>query len=123
MTKKLNSKDLETFRNSLLRARAMLSGDMNQLQEEALGINGVAPAYETKPGDTSDGYFQEFNLELLERDGSTLREIVDALERIDSGTYGLCENCGQMIFRERLKAVPHARFCIECQRQAERDGL
>src|SRR5687768_3280822 len=81
MTKKLNSKDLETFRNSLLRARSLLSGDMNQLQEEALGINGVAPAYETKPGDTSDGYFQEFNLELLERDGSTLREIVDALER------------------------------------------
>jgi RNA polymerase-binding protein DksA len=123
MTKKLNTKDLEIFRSNLLRARAMLSGDMNQLQEEALGANGVAPAYETKPGDTSDGYFQEFNLELLERDGSTLREIVEALERIENGTYGACENCGQLILKERLKAVPHARFCIDCQRKAERDGF
>jgi RNA polymerase-binding protein DksA len=123
MTKKLSTRDLETFRNSLQRARALLTGDMNLLQEEALGSNGGQPSYETKPGDTSDGYFQEFNLELLERDGSTLREIVEALERIDNGTYGLCENCSSMIFKERLKAVPYARFCIECQRKAERDGI
>ena len=79
------------------------------------------PATETRPGDTSDGYFQEFNLELLERDGDTLREINDALGRIESGTYGQCENCQELIFKERLKAVPHARYCIECQRKSERD--
>src|SRR5688500_13570969 len=68
MTKKLSAKDLDTFRNSLTRAQAMLSGDMSQLQQEALGTDS---GFETRPGDTSDGYFQEFNLELLERDGDT----------------------------------------------------
>ena len=122
MPKKLSPKDLDTFRNSLLRARAVLSGDMSQLQEDAFGPNGSALSSETRPGDTSDGYYQEFNLELLERDGTTLREIVEALDRIQNGTYGLCEGCGDPILKERLKAVPHARHCIACQRQVERRG-
>ena len=120
MTKKLSAKDLETFKNSLTRAQALLSGDMSQLQQEALGTES---GFETRPGDTSDGYFQEFNLELLERDGDTQREINEALARIDQGTYGKCEHCQELIFKERLKAVPHARYCIECQRKAERDLL
>jgi RNA polymerase-binding transcription factor DksA len=120
MTKKLSAKDIDTFRNSLTRAQALLSGDMSQLQQEAFGMES---GFETRPGDTSDGYFQEFNLELLERDGDTLREIIEALGRIDQGVYGLCENCQELIFKERLKAVPHARYCIDCQRKAERDLL
>lgn len=120
MTKKLSAKDLDIFRNSLTRAQAILSGDMSQLQAEALTNES---GFETRPGDTSDGYFQEFNLELLERDGDTLREIGEALKRIERGTYGACENCAELILKERLKAVPHARYCIECQRKAERDLL
>ncbi len=120
MNKKLSAKDLDVFRNSLTRAQALLSGDMSLLQQEVLN-NGTG--FETRPGDTSDGYFQEFNLELLERDGDTLREINEALGRINAGTYGLCENCQCAILKERLKAVPHARYCIECQRKAERDLL
>ena len=58
---------------------------------------------------------------MLERDGDTLREINEALARIEQGNYGLCENCQQLILKERLKAVPYARYCIDCQRKAERD--
>lgn len=123
MVKKLSSKDLDLFRNSLQRARAVLSGDMSQLQEETLGTGSHAAHHEVHAVDSSDGYYQEFNLELLERDESTLREIIDALDRIENGTYGVCENCTKPIFKERLKAVPHARFCIDCQRKSEREGL
>jgi DnaK suppressor protein len=123
MPKKLSTRDLELFKNSLLRARAALSGDMSQLQEEALGNGSTASGQETNPGDTSDGYYQEFNLELLERDERTLGEIIEALDRIDNGSYGVCENCMKPILKERLKAVPHARYCIECQRKLEREGF
>ncbi len=123
MPKKLNPKDLELFRNSLLRARIALSGDMSQLQEEALGNGATTSGQETNPGDTSDGYYQEFNLELLERDERTLGEIIEALDRIDSGNFGICENCQKPILKERLKAVPHARYCIDCQRKLEREGF
>jgi RNA polymerase-binding transcription factor DksA len=119
---KLSPKDLEDLRTNLLRARAVLTGDLSQLHEEAFGANGVADSSEAKAGDTSDGYYQEFNLQLLERDESTLREIVDALERMQHGTYGPCEVCENLISKERLRAVPYARLCIECQRTAERRG-
>lgn len=117
---KLSAKDLDELKNNLLRARAVLTGDMSQLHEEAFGANGISDSSEAKAGDTSDGYYQEFNLQLLERDESTLREIVDALDRIASGRYGQCETCENMIAKDRLRAVPHARMCIECQRLAER---
>ena len=42
-----------------------------------------------------------------------------ALERVRQGTFGQCEGCQQQIPRTRLNAVPHARFCVECQRKSE----
>jgi RNA polymerase-binding protein DksA len=119
---KLTAKDLEEFKHSLLKARAVLSGDLSQLHEEAFGQNGNVDASESKAGDTADGYYQEFNLQLLERDEETLQQVLEALERVDAGTYGQCEACENAIAKERLRAVPHARYCIDCQRQAERRG-
>lgn len=44
----------------------------------------------------------------------TLREIEDALDKFDEGTYGLCESCGNQIAEARLEAMPAARLCINC---------
>ena len=122
MAKKLTPKDLEAFRQLLLHARVVVSGDMSLLEEEALGTKSPRDSADPRPGDTSEGYYQEFNLELLERDQSTLREIDDAIGRIQEGSYGQCEACEEPISRTRLRAVPHARNCVECQRQIERNG-
>ncbi|MBL8800733.1 MAG: TraR/DksA family transcriptional regulator [Planctomycetes bacterium] len=118
---KLSAKDLEEFKGNLGKMRAMLSGDLTQLHEEAFGQNGNHDA-ESKAGDTADGYYQEFNLRLMERDESTLSEVLDALERIETGAYGQCEACENAISKDRLRVMPHARMCIDCQRQAERRG-
>ena len=56
----------------------------------------------------------EDNAELI------VREIDDALERIDAGTYGICVRCGQSIPEERLAAVPYAVLCVPCKREEER---
>ena len=90
MAKKPTQKDLEELRRSLMAARAALAGDIQQLE---------------------GAHHQEFNLELLERD--------EALERLDEGVYGQCESCAVWIPKTRLKAVPHARHCVECQRGVE----
>jgi DnaK suppressor protein len=50
----------------------------------------------------------------------TLRDVEQALARMDAGTYGLCERCGQPIDEERLDALPAARLCLNCKRQAGR---
>ena len=48
----------------------------------------------------------------------TLRDVEQALGRMETGTYGLCERCGQPIADERLEALPAARLCMTCKRQA-----
>jgi DnaK suppressor protein len=48
-------------------------------------------------------------------DASLLREIHEALHRIDIGAYGVCQECGEEISAKRLDAVPWAKFCVGCQ--------
>jgi DnaK suppressor protein len=50
-------------------------------------------------------------------DMKLLREVEDALRRIDHGTYGVCHQCDEPIFQKRLDAVPWARYCVACQEQ------
>jgi DnaK suppressor protein len=119
MSKKLSPKELEDYEQRLRGLLAVVSGDIDKLEEEALGENALPT--EASPDGGSD-YFQEFSLQLLERDETTVREILSALDRIKSGSYGTCEACGDPILKERLKLMPHARNCIGCQRKEE-EGL
>ena len=48
-------------------------------------------------------------------------ELEDALERLEAGTYGVCESCGRPIAIERLEALPETRLCIDCAREREAD--
>jgi DnaK suppressor protein len=49
------------------------------------------------------------------REGKFLNYLDDALKRIDKGVYGFCTDCGSLIDKERLEAVPHAQLCIKCK--------
>lgn len=111
--KKPSPKDLSLFDAQLRMMLGVLTGDIDSLQDEAL-----------TPGDSDEGegYFQEFSLELLQRDESTVQEVLDALDRLRAGEFGKCEMCDGWILKERLKAMPHARHCIECQREFEKAG-
>ncbi len=51
---------------------------------------------------------------------NTLRNVEHALERLEEGTYGTCEECGLEIGEKRLKAMPFARYCVDCQKEKER---
>jgi len=51
---------------------------------------------------------------LSDKERRELEEIESALARISDGTYGLCERCGRAIGRQRLLAIPEARYCLEC---------
>lgn len=62
----------------------------------------------------TETYLQEMNATLLENEEHVLAEITAALERIDNGTYGQCENCGRPIPIGRLEAVAYARYCVSC---------
>jgi len=59
---------------------------------------------------------------ILERDFADIRLVEAALTRIKNGTYGLCLRCDETISLNRLRVMPHAAFCVNCQEAAERDG-
>lgn len=122
MVKKLSAKELSSYRNQLVNLRGVLTGDIRHLQQEAFGVDGERPSTEGEAEGGSDSYAQEFSLELLQRDENSLREIDDALARINDGSYGMCEVCSEPISKERLKFLPHSRNCVNCQRSMERNG-
>jgi DnaK suppressor protein len=65
---------------------------------------------------------REINYLLTDRDRSKLLSIDQALERIEEGTYGICESCEGEITAERLKAMPFTRLCVQCQSEREAEA-
>jgi len=117
MAKKLTSKELEEFEIQLRGMLGILSGDIEKLEQDALGASNVPAS--TKGEDGGEAYAQEFSLELLEHDENAMRELMAAIDRLRDGSFGRCEMCDKWILKTRLRAVPYARNCIDCQRAQE----
>ena len=102
--------------------RRELVGDMSSMEREALRSGGTSnlstlPIHMADMG--TDNYEQEFTLGLVEKDRVLLREINQALAKIQDGSYGICEGTGKPIGKARLEAKPWARFSIEYTRKME----
>jgi DnaK suppressor protein len=65
---------------------------------------------------------REINFILSDRERVKIKQIDDALERIEEGSYGVCESCGLEIAEERLDAMPFTRLCRDCQQDMEREA-
>jgi DnaK suppressor protein len=121
----LKHAELESFRQVLSDLRARLRGDLSQMTDEALrrdqpdssGNLSNVPLHMADVG--TENYDQEFTLGLIESEQGTLDEINEALARIEAGTFGHCEECGELIAKPRLQALPYARHCIQCARKLE----
>ena len=62
---------------------------------------------------------REISFILSDRDRGKLQAIEDALERIEEGSYGVCESCESEIAEGRLQALPFTRLCVQCQSDRE----
>lgn len=124
MATALKHEELDSFRRSLQGLRSRLRGDLDQMTDEALSRNGEAsgnlsnlPLHMADVG--TENYDQEFTLGLIENEQETLDQIQSALARIEAGTFGRCEDCGEAIAKPRLQALPYTKYCIDCARKAE----
>lgn len=70
----------------------------------------------------SDAYDRDFALNLLAKEQDALNEIEQAIQRAETGVYGICEMSGQKIPKERLEAIPFARYTVECQAKWESEN-
>lgn len=79
--------------------------------------------YDQHPADEGSELFErEKNLTVQRTLEETLQNVNEALRKFDEGTYGLCETCGQPISEKRLRALPAATHCIECQSKLEKQS-
>jgi DnaK suppressor protein len=113
--------DFTLHRERLLALRARLQGDMTQMEDNALNKDHnnttSMPNHMAELG--SGNFDQELTLSLLGGEKEALDQIQAAIERIEDGSYGQCEECGVKIPASRLDAIPYAAQCVRCASQRE----
>ncbi len=119
--------DTDAFRRQLEEERGRVVAAIENLHAQHAGsiedetgeIN--ASGADNHLGDTATAtYDRELDQGLEENAGDVLSKIDGALKRIEEGTYGVCESCGNPIGEERLEAMHWATLCIDCKRREER---
>ena len=109
------------MRRRLEADRQQLVGDIEALQVENQAQQDDAGIGNHLADDASDVMNRERNLALRGNAEDLLSQVDAALQRLDAGSYGVCERCGQPINPERLEALPYAIHCITCQSAIERE--
>ena len=101
----------------------MLTERQAEIRNKLRSLREVLPAAVTQVKDDEERSMEDFVLgmdfALMEMESETLRKIDDALLRLDEGSYGVCSECDESISEMRLKALPFASLCRDCQEQAE----
>lgn len=117
-----NKKELARFREILVKKRSQLVGDVSNMEDEALrsGSGSLSNLPQHMADQGSDAYDQALSLDIAAADRRLIKEIDDAIARIDNGTYGVCQLTGKPIRAERLEELPWARYSIEAARELER---
>jgi DnaK suppressor protein len=113
--------DFTLHRKRLMALRARLQGDMTQMEDNALNKDhSRTTSMPNNMAELGSGNFdQEFTLSLLGSEQDALDQIEAAIERIEDGSFGQCEECGVKIPEPRLEALPYAALCVQCASQQE----
>lgn len=116
--------ELAEFKELLLRRKKILQCDVKGLEDEAMkkgtdaaGDLSTLPMHLADLG--TDSFEQDISLGLMESESEELQEIEEALDRIKDGSFGLCESCKKKIPKDRLKAIPYTRLCVNCKKKEE----
>ena len=115
---KMNKTQLKKFKSLLLEKRDEIVKKAKQTLEEdmTLDANDLPDEMDL----ASSEYLQSFTFRLRGREKTFLDKINKALVKIDDGTFGVCEECGEEISVKRLEARPETTLCIKCKEDQER---
>ena len=103
--------------------KAMLDDRRRDIQDRLRSLRETLPAQVAEVKDAEEQSVQDFvqdvELALMEMKSETLGQIDEAVRRLEAGDYGTCAKCGREIAEARLKALPFATLCLECQENEE----
>lgn len=120
--KGINKKDYHFFESLLLAERKKIIQNLTNLDTSNLAEQNAGTGEDISDYAEigTDAFDIQIALSLASGESQQLQEVDDALERIKDKTYGICEMCKEPIPRKRLEALPHARFCVQCQSEYEK---
>ncbi len=124
--KPFQKKELDEFKKVILKRKDQLIEGIQTISENTLKTSqkdaaGDISGYSYHMADqATDTFDREFSLGLASNEREMVHELDEALNRMDEGTYGICESCKTPIAKARLKAVPYARMCVKCQQAKEK---
>jgi DnaK suppressor protein len=110
---------MKTIKDMLLRMREGLVQEISRRSRAT--TEEAAPDIGDILDSVSMERTRELDLILTDREKRKLKQIDDALDRIEDKTYGFCEDCGVKIPKARLRVMPFAKYCVECQEKQERE--
>lgn len=110
---------MKSIKEMLLKMREELVRGIARRSRESKG--GSAQDIGDILDSVSEERTRELDMLLTDREKQKLKQIDDALDRIEENLYGLCEECGVKIPKARLKVVPFAKYCVECKEVIERE--
>ncbi|MDY0109721.1 MAG: TraR/DksA family transcriptional regulator [Candidatus Krumholzibacteria bacterium] len=125
----MRKSDLQRFRKLLLAEKERVMQSMAHHHRVIRGLDGqeglaAGKAHSNHLADQGTDEFQyEATIQFASTEGRYLYHIEEALARVEDGSYGRCEACGANIGLDRLKALPHARLCIDCKEKEEEGSL
>ena len=112
----LSKKKQEYYKNLLTQRLNELLEDANKTLTDMTDQTQNFPDPTDRASMESD---RNFELRIRDRERKLISKIKDALDRIEARTYGICEECGENISDERLKARPVTTLCIDCKKKQE----
>ena len=112
----MNEKELQKLEKKLEGMKEDIYSDVEQTLTDMNTQSGNIPDPNDRASVESD---RSFELRLRGREQKLMEKINEALGRIEEGTYGVCDECGENITVKRLEARPVAKFCIDCKTMQE----
>jgi DnaK suppressor protein len=116
----MNYSEIDQLKETL--SKWLVNYDMNSNDIMA----HVSKSHDNLPDPVDRASFQsemEYTFLKLGRDSHNKNNILRALTKIEKGMYGVCEECGEEIPANRLRAIPDTSYCIACQTEIETNGL
>jgi DnaK suppressor protein len=117
----LDKKTIAKFKKILLKEREQIVGEVKQIVESSkeMGQDGIQDIGD----EAANIYNKQVLLSLNENERMRLQEVDESLDRIENETYGICEECGELIGLKRLEVRPVAKYCVPCKTKLEKGKL
>jgi DnaK suppressor protein len=119
----LKPQEIQKFKETLLELKNKITGAINGAKEEVKELDESKGYSQHQADEGTDDFGKTINMEVSNKEFLILRQIERALEKIDEGTYGICDLSKKEIPLARLQAIPYATMTVDSQEKLEKGLL